>query len=206
MRKLQTILAIGAHPDDIELGCGGSIAKFAECGTHVRALVLSNGAVGNRHNTDRLQETTEALALLGVTDVHTEDFPDTKMYNHLTEIITFIEGHSNAIKPDRVYTMFERDKHQDHRTAFEASVVACRPAGQIICYETPSSWTNFTPQVFEGFDERVLDKKIAALALHTSQCDRPYTQPNVMRDLAHFRGQLVGIGPAEAFIAYKLVL
>lgn len=201
----QTILAIGAHPDDIELGCGGSIAKFAAAGVHVRALVLTRGEVGNRHHLDRVDETRKALALLGVRDVHVDEFPDTRLHEHLAGLIEHIEKHALELQPNRVYTMFERDRHQDHRTVHEASIVACRSARQILCYETPSSWTNFQPQVFECIND-FLDLKVAALKLHKSQQDRLYTQPEAMRVNAQFRGQQIGAAAAEAFIGYRIVL
>lgn len=205
MTNLESILAIGAHPDDIELGCGGSLAKFIQNGVRVRALVLTKGDIGNRYNADRIAETRSALALLGITDIHTMDFPDTRMHQHLSEIIACIEEHARAVQPDRVYTMFKDDRHQDHRTAYEASIVACRSARQILCYETPSSWPDFQPQAFEEIDD-TLDLKIKALALHESQCDRKYTQPEAMRIGALFHGQQIGIGAAEGFIAYKIIL
>jgi LmbE family N-acetylglucosaminyl deacetylase len=205
MITLRNILAIGAHPDDIELGCGGSVSSFAGRGVHVRALVLTKGEAGNRFETDRVKETRKALKLLGVTDVHTMDFPDTRLHEHLSELISKVEAHATELRPDRVYTMFEYDRHQDHRAAFQASIVACRSALQVLCYETPSSWTNFQPQVFECIDG-ALEKKIDALTLHESQHDRPYTQPAAMRIHAQFRGQQIGVTAAEAFIGYKVVL
>lgn len=205
MKNLGSVLAIGAHPDDIELGCGGSLAKFVEMGVKVRALVLSRGMVGNRADHDRLDETKRALALLGVTDVVTADFPDTRMYEHLADIIACIEEQVFDFKPDRAYTMFENDRHQDHRTTFEASIVACREVRQILSYETPSSLIDFQPQVVEDI-EGFIGRKIDALAMHESQSDRTYTQPDAMLIKATFRGQQVGIGLAEGFIGYKIIL
>jgi len=205
MKTISNVLAIGAHPDDIELGCGGSLAKLIEMGVKVRALVLTRGSVGNRADHDRLDETKQALALLGVTDVATADFPDTRMYEHLAEVIAFIEQHAAEVKPERVYTMFGNDQHQDHRTTFEATIVACRKAQQILCYETPSSWNGFQPQVFENI-ANFIDRKTAALALHESQRDRYYTQPDAMRAIAVAHGLRVNTGPSEGFIGYKIIL
>lgn len=212
---LQTILAIGAHPDDIELGCGGSLAKFVKAGARVRALVLTHGTVGNRDhaNFDRVGETRRALELLGVKDVVIEDYPDTRLYERLRDIIECIEKHVQDLRPDRVYTMFQHDHHQDHRTVFEASVPACRGVNQILCYETPSSVYEFQPKAFESI-EGFLEHKITALGLHVSQRDRPYTQPEAMRTLALFRGLQLGVsrgeqkssGPAEGFIAHRVDL
>ncbi|HEV8677447.1 MAG TPA: PIG-L deacetylase family protein [Candidatus Paceibacterota bacterium] len=203
----QTILAVGAHPDDIELGCGGTIAKLIKAGAQVRALVLTKGEVGNRNEQqyDRVKETREALMLLGVKDMFIEDHPDTFLHEHLNALIACIESHVQDLKPDRVYTMFEHDRHQDHRSVFNASTVACRSVRQVLCYETPSCYSNFAPQDFEDIGEHV-EIKVAALKLHVSQRDRPYTQPDAMRSIAVSRGLQAGIGYAEAFIGYRFIL
>jgi len=62
----QFILAVGAHLDDIELGCGGSLAKLIEEGSHVTALVLSQGRRGADSRMNRPEETRQALERLGV--------------------------------------------------------------------------------------------------------------------------------------------
>lgn len=200
------ILAIGAHPDDIELGCGGSLAKLIGQGAEVRTLVLSRGVHGGGDIFDRQQETHEALTSLGITDTHYGDFPDTRLREHLNEMIKYMEGHVREFNPRRVFTMFERDRHQDHRAVFEASIVACRRVPQIFCYETPSSWPNFDPSIYESLDEEDMERKVEALLKHHSQADRDYTQPDHLRTAAKFRGQQVGLPMAEGFIPYKLVL
>lgn len=200
------VLAIGAHPDDIELGCGGSLAKHIAQGAQVRTLVLTQGHHGADSSFDRIAETTEALQLLGIKDLHFSTLTDTRVRDHFNELVALIETHVRETTPDRVYTMFERDRHQDHRAVFEASIVACRSVRQIFSYETPSSWPNFDPVVFEELSEKELAVKIAALEKHISQSDRDYTQPEHLTTAARFRGQQVGLRQAEGFIPYKLVL
>lgn len=206
MKTPARILAIGAHPDDIELGCGGSIAKLIRQGAHVRTLVLSQGHRGADSKFDRISETNEALRLLGVEDLHFAELTDTRMHDHFNELITLIEQHVKEFNPDRVYTMFEHDRHQDHRTVFEATIVACRGVRQILSYETPSSWPNFNPVVFEELAQEDMDVKIDALKCHLSQAYRDYTQRGHLSVSANFRGQQIGLGMAEGFIPYKFVL
>jgi len=109
------------------------------------------------------------------------------------------------VVPDRVYTMFHQDRHQDHRAVHEASIVACRSVPQILGYETPSSYPNFMPTLFEPIDE-FIDAKIGALKLHVSQGDRLYMHEQKIRSAAHFRGAQVDLGQTESFVPYKLVL
>ena len=205
MDKVKTVLALGAHPDDLELGCGATLAKLSSAGVAVHAVVFSNGEQGGPSGSDRAAETKVALEALGVASVTQHGFADTRLHESLNELIACIEDHVRAVAPDRVYTMFHLDRHQDHRTVHDASVVACRTVRQILGYETPSSYPNFTPTVFEPIDD-FIEAKIDALKLHASQGERLYMQQEKIRSAAHFRGVQVDLGQTESFIPYKLVL
>ncbi len=199
------ILAIGAHPDDIELGCGGSLAKLNAAGANVTAVIFSQGRRGTLSEADRAAETRRALATIGITDVHVHDFEDTRLHKDLTGLIAVIEEQVERICPARVYTMFKEDRHQDHRAVFEASVIGCRSVPQVLSYETPSSYPNFRPTIYEQIGQD-LETKVRALRCHESQGDRLYMQEDKIRAAAHFRGVQVDLGPSEGFIPYKMVL
>lgn len=206
MLNIRSVLAIGAHPDDLELGCGATLAKLVAAGVHVRALVLSDGSQGiQRVAYDRCAETQSALQTLGMSDVVQARLPDTQLPGVVETIISIIEAQCAELKPDRVYTMFEHDRHQDHRAVYEASIVACRGVPQILSYETPSSGPNFMPVIFESV-ENYIDLKISALQHHVSQAHRTYMRAQQVRCNAQFRGHQVGLGPSEGFVPYKLVL
>jgi len=205
MRGVKTILALGAHPDDLELGCGATLAKLIAAGATVHAIIFTDGGKGAAATFDRGTETQAALASLGVTEVHQYAFPDTRLHEHLNDLIDTIEQHVQAISPDRVYTMFHGDRHQDHRAVYEASAVACRRVPQLLAYETPSSYPNFIPTVFEPIDD-FIERKVEALKLHKSQGERLYMHEEKIRSAAHFRGVQVELGQTEGFIPYKLVL
>lgn len=209
-RMNQGIIAIGAHPDDIELGCGASLAKLSKEGFDIFAIVLSNGSKGNPFNQNRIEETSQALSMLGVNRTFFLDFEDTKLALSLCEIIISLEiclkDISSQSNIARIYTMFEEDRHQDHRAIFDASIVAFRTVAQILCYETPSSSTYFNPKVFERIDEIFLEKKIEALKNHKSQMHRNYMSENFIRSVAIFRGQQAGFPLSEGFIPYKMIL
>ena len=198
------VLAIGAHPDDIELGCGGSLARLTAAGVPVRALILSRGRRGLMSDEDRAEETASALALLGVGDVVVHDFPDTRLWLHVNEMVDLIEWHVRDLEPQRVYTMFQHDRHQDHRAVYEASAIACRSVPQLFGYETPSCYPHFMPTVFERIGAE-LETKVEALKRHASQGARVYMQEEKVRAAAMFRGAQVSTGPAEGFIPYKFV-
>jgi LmbE family N-acetylglucosaminyl deacetylase len=205
MTNVRTVLALGAHPDDLELGCGATLAKLADAGVRVTAVVLSRGGEGASPGSDRAAETRGALEALGVHEVVQHSLPDTRLHEHLNQLIALIEGHVRELSPDRVYTMFDGDRHQDHRAVYQASAVACRRVPQILGYETPSSYPNFVPTVFEPVDE-FIERKVRALQMHESQGKRLYMHEDKIRSAAHFRGVQVDLGQTEGFIPYKLVL
>lgn len=207
LRSIRTVLALGAHPDDLELGCGGTLAKLSAAGVHVRALILTHGLRGRPDafkDSDRTAESRDALALLGVTDIVQAELPDTQLPGCRSEMIRIIERHVDELRPERVYTMFGDDRHQDHRAVYEASLVACRQTPQLLSYETPSSWPNFHPIIFQTIGD-YLELKIAAIQRHHSQSCRTYMQPDQIRTNAMFRGNQVGFGPCEGFVPYKMV-
>lgn len=205
MVEVRKVLALGAHPDDLELGCGATLAKLARNGVDVTAVVFSRGDQGVQVEANRADETERALRSLGVTSIHQHDFPDTRLHEHLNELIATIEGHVADIAPERVFTMFDADRHQDHRAVYQASAVACRRVPQILGYETPSSYPHFVPTVFEPVDE-FIEAKVRALKMHESQGTRLYMHEDKIRSAAHFRGVQVDLGQTEGFIPYKMVL
>lgn len=204
MSEINHVLALGAHPDDLELGCGATLAKLAAAGVEITAVVLSHGRQGAGAQFDRIAESRAALASLGVHKVDAHDFPDTRLHEHLNDLIAIIEQHVRDLSPDRVYTMFGEDRHQDHRAVHQASMVACRLVPQILAYETPSSYPNFIPTLFERVDA-FIEGKVDALKLHKSQGDRLYMREDKIRSAAHFRGVQVDLGQTEGFIPYKMV-
>lgn len=205
MQPINTVLALGAHPDDLELGCGATLAKLSEQGVKVVAVVFTEGGRGGDGQSDRTKETQVALELLGVDQIIQHDFPDTRLHEHLNGLIAVIERHVAEFAPERVYTMFAEDRHQDHRAIYQASAVACRRVPQILGYETPSSYPAFVPTVFESVDD-FIELKVKALRLHASQGERLYMHEDKIRSAAHFRGVQVDLGQTEGFIPYKLVM
>jgi len=200
------ILAIGAHPDDIEYGCGGSLAKHGKQGDHVCAIVLTKGEKGGNPTT-RVHESEKALSTFNVGEIHFGDFKDTELYNYIPSLIVFIEDFVNRLSPDRVYTNTQNDRHQDHIATFIATKAACRSVHQVLAYETPSSDYNFKPQAFIDIKDYI-DIKIEAVLKHKTQNEKEYMKVEAIKGLSMFRGQqLLNYSPVEAFevIRYKIL-
>ncbi len=210
-KKRKGILAIGAHPDDIELGCGASLARLARSGIYISAVVMTPGKSGASELIDRHQESREALKLLGCQQTIHLNFADTRAHLHLNDMISALEHviqHQipSDVEIERVYTMHNADRHQDHVAVYQASMVACRTIPQILGYETPSTWLSFMPQVFESVKEEYFNLKLEALSKHRSQSKRDYMRPERLRTVAQFRGQQINSDYGEGFIVHKMIL
>jgi hypothetical protein len=94
-----SILAIGAHPDDVGLGCGASLAHYASMGARISVLVFSHGRRGALDHDDRVAETSLAFAKIGVKDVVVLDFPDTGLGSMHCELVQVIEEYVASRKP-----------------------------------------------------------------------------------------------------------
>jgi LmbE family N-acetylglucosaminyl deacetylase len=109
----RVILAIGAHPDDIELGCGGTICKAAQGNQRVIALYLTKGEKSGPPEV-RMKESINAMRVLGVTEVYFESFPDAQIPDSF-EVIECLEKYVTKFNPTTVFTHSIHDTHQDHR-------------------------------------------------------------------------------------------
>ncbi len=200
--KSNTILAIGAHPDDIELGCGGTLRAASKLGNKVVAVFMTKG----EHSGDpevRPKESLKALSLLGVSEVHFGDFPDTEIQCG-TKAIDFLESFYLKHKPQTVLTHTVNDIHQDHRQVGWISMSAFRNAPQVLAFETPRVTPNFSPTYFVDITNCVNDKW-SALKCHLSQKTKRYITYESMVNLASFRGSQVSLPAAEAFEVVRYV-
>lgn len=197
------ILAIGAHPDDIEIGCGGSLAWHSSRGDNVMMVVLTNGEMGGASAHVRFKEFEEAANILGVTSVLSLGYSDTKIPT-THEPIAKIEKIINDFKPARVYIPFPREIHQDHRKTSEISLAACRNLPQILLYEGPSTFPDF--QVKYWIDiSLTLEKKLKAIGTHKSQGEKEILKIDAIKSLNRFRGYQARSKYAEGFDIFRLI-
>jgi len=198
------ILAVGAHPDDIELGAGGTIARHVLEKDEVLFLVLSFGEKGG-NKSERTSEAEVSARTLRVRRVKFAGLPDTEISDGIETILS-IESTINEWKPMRVYTHCTKDTHQDHRNAAHATISAARKVPEIYSYESPLTHPNFTPQYFVDIADTIA-LKIAALRNFSSQAraNRKYVKAMAVEGLARFRGFQAGVEYAEAFEVVRCV-
>ena len=156
------ILAVGAHPDDIELGC----TCLLYSGTERRMVVLSSGEQGGP-DVDRRRETSDSASLLGA-ELFMYSLPD-------TQIDSIQESQVKDFQPDIILTMSRADVHQDHQAIHHGTKIAVRDiACTVLCYISPSSAMDFRPNWFLPITKEELDIKLKALSCHHSQRSRSY--------------------------------
>jgi len=201
------ILAIGAHPDDIEVGCSGNLLKYAQAGCRhdIYLLVMSNGARGGEEEVRR-QEQERSAAILGAKDLIWGGYDDTELSPHMNRMVCDIEVLIRKIGPDFIFVNCGNDTHQDHRSLSKATVSATRYVKNVLFYEVPTT-VNFSPLVFVDIKD-TLNRKIDALLAHQSQVMKTniegLTIVDVATSTAVFRGIQGRVQYAEGFVPLRL--
>lgn len=194
------VLAIGAHPDDVEIGCGGALAKHYADYDVVHILTLSRGAAGGDVNI-RLTEAHNAAAMIGA-ELTIENLSDTSISDG-AQTISIIEAAINQLQATHVYTHAIEDTHQDHRAVHTATLVAARGVPTVYCYQSPSSTVEFKPQRFVDITHYV-NKKMDLIGAYKSQIDRMESiQPDVILSTARYWGRFAGHVLAEPLIVIR---
>lgn len=204
-RRLR-ILALGAHPDDIEAGCGGTLIKYAINGHRIFLMVLTAGEQGAGREV-RMREQEQAAKYLRAEKIYWGGYPDTKLLVE-PRLIQKIERVVREVEPHFIFVHFHDDTHQDHRHLAVSTVTATRYTKNVMFYEGPTT-QNFSPTVFVDIDA-VLEDKIQALEAHASQIKKTniegLTIVDIIRSSAHFRGIQGRVKNAEGFIPLRLFI
>lgn len=209
------ILAIGAHPDDIEIGCGGTIRLFANNGYEIKFIVVTSGEEGTLENKDyfrseRESESVQSAYFLGVSEILFLREPDgLTSYSKKTKInlVKILRD----FKPEIVFIHSSDDCFPDHKVVSELSKSAIQAAGgpwyadagkiphrvsDVYGYEVwnPIRQPQMTVDISESFEE-----KIRALEYHKTQTAN-FNYIGAVRGLNEYRGAMTMTGKfAEAF-------
>ncbi len=208
------ILAVGAHLDDIEIACGGTLAKAIKAGHEVKVLIMSKSGYTNKEgNVQRSDdvaviEGTRALRTLGITDIEILDF-ETKDIPFRSDVVNAIDLRVSRYDPDIIFTHHPFDTHQAHEGVSKATIAAARRKNTVFFYEpiTPSgrSYVAFKPTLYVDI-ESTLGQKIESLKCHTSEYNKFGAEDWIegVRCRCGFRGYEIGKKYAEAFEILRL--
>jgi LmbE family N-acetylglucosaminyl deacetylase len=212
-----TILAIGAHPDDIELGCSGALMRLAEeTGARIHFFVLTYGiqAFGPRlyEQSRRMKESAAAFETLfgdrEGSEIHFGvGLEDCKLTGQGHLLIHQIEDLVTRICPDVILTHALGDLHADHRETHHATLSAARGfGGAVLTYQAPSTIPNeFRPQLLIEFSATQLKMKRKALRKHISQRDKPFMSSSYVVKLPQAWGAFYRLPPGTHIEAFEVV-
>jgi len=182
-RRKETVLAVGAHPDDVEIGVGGILAAHRAAGDDIVILTLTRGARGGDADL-RQHESLAAAELLGAR-LFLKDLVDTEVDGG-GPTVRLIEEVVREVRPTVVYTHTRHDRHQDHRATNEATIVATRGVATVACFQSPSSTIDFHPNRFVAID-RFIDAKLELLDCFRSQVEsRSYLDKDFVTTTARY--------------------
>ncbi len=231
--KSKVVLAVGAHPDDIDFGASGTIAKWAEEGAQCYYLICTDGSRGStdpkmthkRLANIRKKEQGEAAKILGVKKVYFLDYTDTLLtadYALRRDIAKIIK----IVKPNIVVTMdptfyyseqFNFINHTDHRAAALATMDSCYPLARDRLTFPEHEKEGLAPHLVEEVwfiafekDNLLIDvtktfpKKIEALSKHKSQFEDFDFVIKRLKERARYFGIIKGCEYAENFVRIKL--
>jgi LmbE family N-acetylglucosaminyl deacetylase len=205
---VRKVLCLGAHSDDIEIGCGGTILRWIQehPGLEFYWVVLSS----NRKRKDEAHKSA-SLFLKGAAkkDVVVESFRDGFFPYQGAEIKEYFEGFKKRFSPDIVLTHYRDDRHQDHRLVSDLTWNTFRRE-LILEYEIPKYDGDFgQPNFFVHLDEAVCRKKIRnILEIFKTQTEKHWLTEDTLRAILRLRGVESHAQEkyAEAFYCRKIIL
>jgi len=198
------VLFLGAHPDDIELGCGALLAGIA-----AQAEILCVTLSDNQKNPalkNVVDEHYRSMAELGVSrdrivlgSFETRYFPRDRQ-----EILEFLYDLNRRHRPEIVFVHSQSDIHQDHGVATMEAMRAFRGT-TVLGFDVLRSSYGFFPQFLVEVKEAEVEKKVRALRQYGTYCDKYYFDPAVIRSTLVRQGALAELPFAEGFDAIRIV-
>jgi len=214
------VLAIAAHPDDVEQTCGGTLIRMAELGYRNGVLDLTAGDMGSRGTPElRMQEAKRAAQHLLLAWRENLRWPDARLENTLTARMT-LAGVLRKLRPRVVILPYWTGRHPDHYRAYEIGYEACFLAGlRRLDEETPphrpfkilysSLYANIRPSFVIDIS-RQFERRMAALLSYTSQYGDAEEASDIFPShqeveerlgaIARFYGNLIGVKYGEPFV------
>jgi N-acetylglucosamine malate deacetylase 1 len=220
------VLAIAAHPDDVEQTCGGTLIKMAEKGYRTGVLDLTAGDMGTRGTPDeRMAEAGEAAKIMRVSHRENLHFPDARLENTISARMT-LAVKIRETRPRVVILPYWQGRHPDHYRAAELGYEACFLAGlkKLDEYSEPHRpykilysciYANVTPSFVVDISGQ-FDRRMAALMSYQSQYGGVseggdlFPQEQEIRErlgaIARFYGNLAGVRYGEPFVVKETML
>ena len=214
------LLAIAAHPDDVEQTCGGTLLRMAEAGYRTGIVDLTAGDMGTRGSPEiRIAESADAAKILRVAHRENLHFPDARLENSLAGRMTLAQR-LRELRPRTVILPYWEGRHPDHYRTAELGYEACFLAGlrKIDQYTEPhrpykivysSLYANVTPSFVVDVTQQ-FERRMESLLAYRSQYGEVSEGASVFPDepeirdrlsaTARFYGNLIGVKYGEPFV------
>ncbi len=204
----KSILVFGAHPDDLEIGMAGTIAKLSAMGYEVQPIIATlPNFVKSDTKEGRKTESMLSAKVMGCKSPLFLDLPpDGMVFGR--KIVTLIDSLVTKYKPDSIFTQWYGDSHQDHQILTKSVISACRNQNNIFMYETtiPGGITenSFRPQLYVNITETIETKKNALECFESQsvRCGEIWIPAILGR--CSYRGYQINSKYAEAFEVIKV--
>ena len=202
----QTVLAVGAHPDDLELGVGGTLARLSRSGARVVMAVVS---IPNNLKARR-DEARRAAEILGceirlLKPNRCSRVEDLKTH----ELVGMIDGLVRELAPAAMFSHCLANLHKDHKLAYDACMASQRLRYfDIFCYEPTSCHTvniAFHPHAYIDISDTI-DAKMAAIRTHSTQFDHRGLKTEHYRQASGMTGGVIGVEYAEGIEVVRMRL
>lgn len=200
----KTVLAVGAHPDDLELGVGGTLARLSRAGARVVMAVLS---IPNNLRARR-EEARRAAKILGcevrlLTANRCSRVEDMKTH----ELVGLIDGLVKELAPAAMFSHCLANLHADHKLAYEACMASQRlKYFDIFCYPPTSTHAvhiDFRPHVYVDISDTI-EQKMSAIRAHSTQFDSRGFKTEHFREFSGHVGRIVGVDYAEGLEVVRM--
>lgn len=199
------VLALGAHPDDVEIGCGGTLLQLSRRwpGLPVTVVVLT----GSLQRHDEAKLACDLFLAGSDANLRTFDLPDGRLPAHWGEVKQHLEDVAAELEVDVILAPRPDDAHQDHRTVAELVPTVWRDH-LVLGYEIPKYDGDVgRPNVYVPLDEEIAREKVRLLAkAYPSQVQRDWWDEEMFLGLARLRGMECRSRYAEAFVMTKVAL
>jgi LmbE family N-acetylglucosaminyl deacetylase len=200
----EKVLFIGAHPDDIELGCGALISSLSP-NTEIICITLSD----NQKNPQLGNVVAEHFASMEFLGVKKENiifgnFETRRFLHERQAILEFLIAKKNELLPDIVFVHSPADLHQDHNCATQETLRAFRGIS-VFGYDVIRSSQGFFPTFLVEVSESDVKRKIASLAVYKTYADKYYFSPELTRAILVRNGALCERSFAEGFDILRIV-
>jgi LmbE family N-acetylglucosaminyl deacetylase len=196
----RSVLAVGAHPDDIEVGCFGTLLKHRSVGDNVVVAITTKGGYGHRTWSQIQSEAKVASRILGVDYIILGN--KIGHYEMTWKTVGELDRIISQNETDTVYTVWHGDSHQDHQLTFKNVLAACRTKKieNLYCYEQSEysyrSQATFDARLFVDISP-FLERKLEAIRAYKSYITPAHIE--AVKGLARHRGLACAAEYAEAF-------